>query len=103
MLLPARRSRDGAVNGSQLGEQIKQPQASETQMYVIPLKLYSNVSDTTTNVVNVVGACIDLPTVTDRIQADARSRSRRRSPSQPPLVALIGCYFSLSASNTFYL
>lgn len=50
-------------------------------MYVIPLKLYSNVSDTTTNVVNVVGACIDLPTVTDRIQADARSRSRRRSPA----------------------
>lgn len=48
-------------------------------MYVIPLKLYSNVSDTTTNVVNVVGACIDLPTVTDRIQADARSR--RRSPA----------------------
>lgn len=78
-------------------------------MYVITLKLYSNVSDTTMNVVNVVGACIDLPTVTDRITYKQTLVHTvvavSLPPSQPPLVALIGCCFSLvvSASNTFYL
>lgn len=63
-------------------------------MYIITLKLYSNVSDTTMNVVNVVGACIDLRCVTDRItykQADAGSHSRRRFPAVVTAVVTAAC------------
>lgn len=79
-------------------EQIKQ--ASETEMYVITLKLYSSVS--TLSVVNVVSACRDLRTVTDTITCE---QTLVHTVVTAACSELISCCFSLvvSASNTFYL
>lgn len=81
-------------------EQIQQ--ASETEMYVITLKLYSSVS--TLSVVNVVSACRDLRTVTDTITCEqtlVHTVVAVSPPSQPPArSSSVAIFRSSSARQT---